>query len=198
MLRVVSAPELGDAAGPVFSVSGSLFLHPHPSIHTKLHEPALVTFLLPARALYFLSLRERNSGAQVKERRLNSPPLVGKAKPSCRRAGWERSLAALQKWQEAVAPLFWGLDKARECFLKMALWGLLLLAQLSLPGTGISVQSRNFEKSQKNREIYATGIPLEKGSRLTCIEHLLYTKPWSMLPLPTRIFRTYFTVTLYS
>lgn len=28
MLRVVSAPELGDVAGAVFSVWGSLFLHP--------------------------------------------------------------------------------------------------------------------------------------------------------------------------
>lgn len=65
LLRVVSAPVLGDAAGTVFSVWGSLSSYPLP-LHTMLHEPTIVTFLLWAQALYFLSLRKKRSGTQVK------------------------------------------------------------------------------------------------------------------------------------
>lgn len=45
LLRVVSAPVLGDAGGAVFSVWGPLSPYPLP-LHTTLREPTLVTFLL--------------------------------------------------------------------------------------------------------------------------------------------------------
>lgn len=140
MLRVVSAPELGDVTGDVFSVWGSLFFHPPTPMHTKLHEPALVTFLR-----YVLAL----SGAQVKKGP-NFPYLIGKAIQLA--ALGLPGRGAFAKWQEDEAALMSRLDKHKESFLKMALWRLLLPAQMSLPGTGISAQSGNFEKSQENRE----------------------------------------------
>lgn len=73
----------------------------------------------------------------------------------------------MKKWQGGVAALVSGLDKHKETFLKMALWRLLLPVQMSLPGTEISAQSRNFEKSQKNRETCAWGRSLEEGGMLT-------------------------------
>lgn len=83
----------------------------------------------------------------------------------------------MQKWQEDVTALVSGLCGHKESFLKMALWRPLLPAQMSLPGTGISAQSRNFEKSQRNRETCASGSSLGKGSMLTT--YLLCAKPCS-------------------
>lgn len=86
MLRVVSAPELGDAAGAVFSVWGSLSPVPPPSSSSPyppsdVSEPALVTFLLRGAggASPVFSQPQKKAFRHPGERWPKSPHLLGEA-----------------------------------------------------------------------------------------------------------------------
>lgn len=79
-----------------------------------------------------------------------------------------------------------------ESFLKMALWGLLLPAQMSLLGTGISAQARTLRKARRTEKCVLQGRRSSLGrghADMTHIELLLYAKPCST-PVLTPTFRT--------
>lgn len=85
MLRVVSAPELGDAAGAVFSVWGSLSPVPpsssSPYPPSDVSEPALVTFLLRGGGgpSPVFSQPQKKAFRHPGERWPKSPHLLGEA-----------------------------------------------------------------------------------------------------------------------
>lgn len=73
----------------------------------------------------------------------------------------------------------------------MALWGLLLPAQTSLLGTGISAQAKTLRKTRRTEKCVLQGrSSLGRGhADMTRIEHLLYAKP-CCTPVLTPTFRT--------